>query len=453
MSLSTPPLSALPQPLSPSQPNRPLQPAGLTAAAPPASSLSPEDTLQSATQTGQANPRLDLENLSADQRKLLERIENFNQDLKQRRPDLIERKYAAMAESPFAFFRATDFLFFQDLKNNPQVASGPKVSLHGDCHLENLGTYRTDTGEYAYDLNDFDEAQTGSAGFDLTRMATSILLAAEASALPAEQPDKLVAQFLQNYSQALDQLAQDPSSLKQPLTDLKGKAGKQLEKARLFDRKLYLSEMVTEDKFKLGSKLSALKPQDRQEAEAALAEYAKTRPEGPEFFKLKDAAERIAGKGSLGLYRNVVLIEGPTDSADDDLILEFKETRKTAGSEAGLPASENNAQRVVEAFKAQLPGADPYLGVTRLHGTDAYVRELLPKETVNLEKMTTAADYSDLLSSVALILARAHVRSGSVTELQSYIRSQQAGIQQAASDYHQQVKDDQQAFTASRAAQ
>lgn len=455
MSLSTSPLSSQPQQVAhvsrQSGPKSTQQEVKL-ASKPSAASLEPQDALTPTSQTGTAATSLDLTSAGNEDRNLLARIDNFNQELKQRRPDLIERKFAAMAESPFAFFRATDFLFFQDLKQNPAIAAGPRVNLHGDCHLENLGTYRTAEGEYAYDLNDFDEAQSGPVGFDLARMGTSIQLAAEASGLPSEQQQKLVSHFLQKYSQALDQIAQNPDSLKQALTKLEGKAGKQLDKAKLFDRKAYLSEMAAEGKFKLGGKLLALKPEDRQETERALAAYAEHRPEGPAFYKLKDAAERIAGKGSLGLYRNVVLVEGPSDSPDDDLILELKETRKTAGTEAGLPDADNNARRVVEAFRQNLPGADPYLGVTRLHGKDAYVRELLPKETVNLEKMTSAAEYDDLLATVAQVLARTHARGGSVAELQSYLRSQQAEIQKAAADYHQQVKADQLAFKASRPA-
>ena len=202
--------------------------------------------------------------------------------------------------------------FFRIFKTNPALANGPKVNLHGDCHLENLGTYKTAQGEYAYDLNDFDEAQSGPVGFDLARMGTSILLAAEASGLPPEQREQLVSQFLQKYWPGPGRISKDPDSLSKPLTSLGGKAGKQLDKARLFDQKTYLTEMVADGKFKPSSKVTALKPEDRQEAASALAEYAKTRPEGPEFFKLKDAAERIAGKGSSELYRNIVLVEGPT---------------------------------------------------------------------------------------------------------------------------------------------
>ena len=39
----------------------------------------------------------------------------------------------------------------------------------GDLHLENFGAYRTDAGDFRFDINDFDEALVAPASFDLVR--------------------------------------------------------------------------------------------------------------------------------------------------------------------------------------------------------------------------------------------------------------------------------------------
>ena len=89
-------------------------------------------------------------------RDLMGLIQRFHANLVQRDPALIQLKYQAMAEDPFAFYRATAFLFYNDLKSETALKAGVTVPLQGDFHLENMGTYRTSQGTFAYDLNDFD---------------------------------------------------------------------------------------------------------------------------------------------------------------------------------------------------------------------------------------------------------------------------------------------------------
>lgn len=376
-------------------------------------------------------------------------IQNFHRDLVQRNPEMVQLKYQAMSESPFAFYRATAFLFYNDVKAEQNLAGGINVPLQGDFHLENMGTYRVSNGSFAYDLNDFDEAVTGPHTWDLARLAVSIHLAADEVGIKKSDRQELIQYFLQRYVVHLQSLQRQPNLLNAPLDEryLSGKAAEQVTQARQrFDRTEWLNEMTRGGRFVLDEKVLPLQAPEIPVVEQALSRYAQSRREGAAFFQLKDAATRIAGKGSLGRYRYIVLIEGPTRSGQDDLILEIKEAITPSASLAGVGRSNNDALRIVQAYQRFLPGADPYLGLTSIGQLPAYVRELLPKETVNLTKVNKVSEYSPFLDSVALIIARAHARGGQTAQLTQATPDLAANIGSFADRYADQVVSDFKSF-------
>jgi len=87
-------------------------------------------------------------------------------------------KHAHMAESPFAFFRATFYRWLQLWHANcADVVGAPKVLAVGDLHIENFGTWRDQEGRLIWGVNDLDEAWPGPYTLDLIRLATSAYLA------------------------------------------------------------------------------------------------------------------------------------------------------------------------------------------------------------------------------------------------------------------------------------
>ena len=87
-------------------------------------------------------------------------------------------KHAHMAESPFAFFRATFYRWLQLWHAHcVDVASAPKVLAVGDLHIENFGTWRDQEGRLIWGVNDLDEAWPGPYTLDLIRLSTSAYLA------------------------------------------------------------------------------------------------------------------------------------------------------------------------------------------------------------------------------------------------------------------------------------
>ncbi len=383
-------------------------------------------------------------------RNLAQWIEQYHAPLVTRNPALVALKYQAMKESPFAFYRATAFLFYQDIAAQNALNQAIKVPLQGDLHLENMGTYRLSNGDFAYDLNDFDEAVTGPFTWDLARMGTSIYLAAEEVGLKKSDQQALSEYFLSAYQRALEALQHNPTLLTTPLNEryLSEKPASQVIQAReRFDRGAWLASMAPNSRFAPGSKIQAVPAAERVVLQQAIEGYVQTRPEGAAFFRVKDTAVRIAGKGSLGRYRYVVLVEGATPAAQDDLILEFKEATSPSANYAGRQLSNgNDGQRIVSAYRQFLPQVDPYLGVTRLGALSAYVRELLPDEAVNLDKVNKVGEYQAFLDSVALIVARAHSRSGQGARILQELPQYQKTLLDLMQSYKSQVDSDYESF-------
>lgn len=400
------------------------------------SALSPGGQVSTSSQQSQSSGRA---------RDLFALLDEYHAPLLQRNPGLIQLKYEAMKSSAFAFYRATAFVFYYDMASQKVLNQAVSVPLQGDFHLENLGTYRTATGAFAYDLNDFDEAVTGPFTWDLARLGISIHLAAGEVGLKKSEQDDLTRYFLKAYQQALTALQRSPELLRVPLNEpyLSEKPAAQVTQARdRFNRITWLQDMAPGGRFALGKKVQPVPAAELKILQQAIQRYVAARRETPAFFALKDAAVRIAGKGSLGRYRYIALMEGPTVSPQDDLILEFKEATPPSASYAAPRSAGDDGQRIVSAYRQMLPQADPYLGATRLDSLSAYVREFLPDESVNLAKIKSVSEYRDFLDSVALIIARAHSHTGQTARIQAEMPQQESVLLDFIGSYAAQVEND-----------
>jgi Uncharacterized protein conserved in bacteria (DUF2252) len=90
----------------------------------------------------------------------------------------LKQKFEVMAGDPGDFLRATFYRWserFVDLC--PEAASAPAARAVGDVHVGNFGTWHDRKGRLRWGLNDFDEACWIPFTNDLTRLATSALLA------------------------------------------------------------------------------------------------------------------------------------------------------------------------------------------------------------------------------------------------------------------------------------
>ena len=99
---------------------------------------------------------------------------------------LLRKKHRKMAEGAFPFLRAT---FYRWVEQWPEICprlaerGGDVLLAVGDLHVENFGVWRDSLERLVWGINDFDEACELPFTSDLVRLATSVLLAAEAAGL------------------------------------------------------------------------------------------------------------------------------------------------------------------------------------------------------------------------------------------------------------------------------
>lgn len=126
--------------------------------------------------------------------------------LKQRIPLLntdLRLKHHRMAESAFAFLRATFYRWVQLWpKVCPELAKAPALLGIGDLHVENLGTWRDREGRLIWGINDFDEVAPMPYTVDLVRLAASAQLAIKENDLSCDPADACAA-ILAGYCDGL----------------------------------------------------------------------------------------------------------------------------------------------------------------------------------------------------------------------------------------------------------
>lgn len=348
-------------------------------------------------------------------------IKEANKKYTERTPELVEIKYRSMSESPFAFDRATDYLFVANVQNAKQLQTKVKIPIAQDIHLENFGTYKTGEGKVGFGINDFDEAVVAPYTWDLARVGSSIRLAAKQNGLSEKEGKELVESFAKDYVDGLKKFQEKPDKIAEPLTKSKT-FGKHVENtikaSEEVSQKDFIKEFTKDGKFVFNDKIRPISAEVKKEIEAGIKAYAKGRPEGADFFKIKDSAFMIAGKGSLGRERYVVLLEGTGKGKKEQVILELKEAVQPNSVSALGKQAGNQAQRVVDAAKKFQPSADPFLGVTRMNGKDFFVREVSPSNNkVPIEKLNTFSEFRDFVESIALVVAKAHATSGRTGEI------------------------------------
>lgn len=376
-------------------------------------------------------------------------IKQENSEYQKRNPELIKLKYQAMSESAFAFYRATAYLFYKDVITNPTLKSNINVPLQGDLHLENIGTYQTSDNKISYDLNDFDDAFVGSYTYDVLRCATSIRLSAEENGLDGGD---LVETFLNNYYKNIELFSQNPNLTKEPISRslLSKHASNVVEDVSNTKYSSIFTEMgVLNGKFNETSKIKMIDPTLKQNISKSIISYSSTKSKDTNFFRVKDSAFYIAGKGSLGRYRYAILIEGSSPKNDDDLIIEMKEAVQPSVSSAGLSVTGSQASRVIDATKYFLSKPDNYFGKTTMGKSEYFVRLVYPNEKVDLAKLNKKQEFEEHLKTVAYIVAKAHAKSGkSKSILQSQEQFEQ-NIYDYSKEYLKIVKEDYKTFKSS----
>ena len=257
---------------------------------------------------------------------VVETIRSFNAG---RDPQRLAMKYRNLRESPFVFLRGTCHLFYDRLPNEPLFRRAPMVWSCGDLHLENFGSYKGDNRLVYFDINDFDEATLAPATWDIVRLLASVLVAVDMLHATPGQALRLCMAFVQAYGDELTggkarwverETAQ--GLVRDLLESLKGRS-----RVDFLDRR---TERKRRRRVIRCDGRHALPASDAQRARVTelINAFASEQP-NPAFFNVLDVARRIAGTGSLGVDRYVILVEGK-GSPDGNYLLDLKQALPSA---------------------------------------------------------------------------------------------------------------------------
>jgi uncharacterized protein (DUF2252 family) len=332
-----------------------------------------------------------------------------------RAPDLLERKYAAMAANPFAFYRGSCQLFLDAWPARTALRDSPAIWSCGDLHFENLGCYKGDNRLAYFDLNDFDESALLPVSWDLTRFAASVLVGAPTLRVDANAAGRLANLYFDAFAVAL---ATGKARWVERETAT-GMVRELLDAVRGRKRKTLLNERT---KLKGGRrrirvdgvKALAASRDDKARVTRAI-EALGARLDNRKFYRVLDVARRVAGCGSLGLERWIVLVEGK-GSPRGNFLLDLKAARSPASaghSPYTQPRWTTDAQRIV-AVQGRVQAVSPaLLAEVRMGGHGFVLRELQPlQDRMRMEAWGgDIADLRDAMTTMGRVTAWAALRA------------------------------------------
>ncbi len=350
--------------------------------------------------------------------KILERdvpalVAAFNAD---REAERVRLKYQALAHDPFSFLRGTCHLFCQDFPEALKNQQAPLAWICGDLHVENFGSYKGDNRLTYFDINDFGEAALAPANWELARLLVSVLVAGESLRLAPQLSTGLCQSFLDAYVAAL--ASGKPRWVERAVA--KGMVKELLQSVKTRSRVDFLNKRTTLAGGKRSLRLDPAKTlpvadADRDKVSAFMASYAQ-RQQVPAFFKVLDVARRIAGTGSLGLERYVILVRG-RGAPDAHFLLDLKYAPASAVApflHNRQPAWRSEAERVV-TIQQRVQAIEPAFLEAVSIGTRSYVlQELLPsQDRIALAAWNGKSQRLDaLMRTMGSIVAWDQLRSG-----------------------------------------
>jgi uncharacterized protein (DUF2252 family) len=302
-----------------------------------------------------------------------------------RDPERLAMKYAKMAQNPFIFLRGACPLFYEALPDSPLFVDAPLAWCCGDLHFENFGSYKGDNRLVYFDINDYDEAALAPVTWDLVRLLTSIqcgveaLRATRAEALAVSQ--SCVEAYRTAFINGKPLWVEQETSVglvNKLLTDLQGR-----KRAAFLDKRTVRQGSRRTLKVD-GVKALAASDEQKKTVIEFMDQFAALQPT-PGFFEVLDVGRRIAGTGSLGVTRYVVLVEGK-GSPDGNYLLDIKEARPSAMAphlaRLGIaqPAWADEASRVVGVQKRMQAVDHAFLRPVTLAGLPCILKGLQSSE-------------------------------------------------------------------------
>lgn len=302
-----------------------------------------------------------------------------------REPERLALKMGKMKQSPFIFLRGAADLFYAALPDEAVLTRAPLAWCCGDMHFENFGSYKADNRLVYFDVNDFDEAALAPCTWDVLRLLTSILCGAEDLQATPAQALAVSRDCLAAYAAALIQgkpLWVERDTAVGLIKDL-------LDELRERDRADFLDKRtVKKGKSRSlktdGVKALAASEAQKQQVKDFIEHFASTQAD-PGFFEVLDVARRIAGTGSLGVDRYVILVAGK-GSPDGNFLLDLKQAQPSALMPrlqtlgVAQPQWRHEAERVVTVQKRMQAVDHAFLFAVEFDGQPFLLKALQPTE-------------------------------------------------------------------------
>jgi uncharacterized protein (DUF2252 family) len=189
-------------------------------------------------------------------------------------------------------------------------------------------------------------------------------------------------------------------------------------RVELLDRLTFVNEDV-ERRFRRGSGVRELDVAEQARVHVAYRAYLETIPETKRFRSLTYQVKDIVGRkgfgiGSAGLPAYNVLVEGPTQALENDVVLSMKQGNVAAPSrivhdERIKGYFKHNGHRTALSQRALQAHADPWLGYTEIDGVGFVVSELSPYvEDLDWSDLTEPEQMSPVLDYLGRATAKVH---------------------------------------------
>ena len=347
-----------------------------------------------------------------------------------------------MSVSPFTFYRGmpSQMLFDQAWE---QHHSGLFQQICGDCHLSNFGGFASPERNLLFGINDFDETLVAPFEWDLKRLATSFLIAAQDVGLGNRVGLKAIKTMLNSYrQQLLENMELSPLQVWYEKVDastllentecrkLRKKRARHLDSAQKRNAHSVLPKLTQQDKetgFRhfIDDEPLLWHPKSNEPFSKNVDEFFRQYRDSLKYdrqvlfdrYQRTDVALKVVGVGSVGTRSAIALFQ---DADREPLILQMKEANPSILSPLFPEKVKHEGERVVYGQQLMQAASDIFLGYSTL-GQHFHVRQLRDmKISVDLTDMDDEY-FHEYAESCGLALAHAHAKAGNADVLMGYL--------------------------------
>ncbi|CAF1601823.1 unnamed protein product, partial [Didymodactylos carnosus] len=279
-----------------------------------------------------------------------------------------------------------------------EAAAGSTVP--GDLHAENFGSYLDCNGILNFDVNDFDEGYCGPFTWDIKRLLASLNLVAYTKGFSDEEIVTILTTCAEEYlKQVYEFCKKSKDQFALTLKNTSGKIKLLLNETRVKSHVAHLDTMTCIENYDRRFIRSKYTKDVDEELRAKIMDafkmYLKSIPESkkqtdhhePVSYNIKDIVARSSpGIGSAGKVSYSILVEGRSETLENDIVLYMKPAQRSAVSYVVRNPDleklfEHDGLRTVLCSYAMQASTPKWLGYTTLGKVPCLVDEVTAHST------------------------------------------------------------------------